>query len=178
MKSISNATNDVDILGRRYAQIDLTQPFEHIVATALALPDGRRPVEDKQIVNVIRAVYEMVHGRSVDTIVGLISIAPPVCPWAVVRQLKARSREDFLTAAEQWLGRAATQRGVIAGAESAQPQSQPNDSDHELSLLPASREILAKPTKTKCKIRNRSMRQPGMANYGRTRVSVKSRESL
>jgi hypothetical protein len=140
MKSTSNANDHVDVLGRRYAQIDLTQPFEHILATALALPDGRLPVLDKQIINAARAVYEMVHGRSVNTTVGLISIAPPVCPWAVVRHLKARSREDFLTAAERWLARAATERGVIAGAEFAERQSPPNDSDHEVSLLPASRE--------------------------------------
>jgi hypothetical protein len=113
--SCSNLAERTDVLGRRYVQIDLTRPFEQIVATALALPEGRTPVEDKQIVNAARAVYESVHGRSVETTVGVISIAPEVCPWFLVRHLEVRTRENFLAAADQWLARAATERGVIAG---------------------------------------------------------------
>jgi hypothetical protein len=126
MKSNSIPNDSRDVLGRSYAELDLTQPFEQLVGAALALPQGASPVKDADVIDSARKIYEAIHGRSVETTIGLVPIAPGIAPWLFVKYLDVRTREDFLAKAEQWLSGVAASRGVIAGPRVAAAKSLPN----------------------------------------------------
>jgi len=151
MKHSFNPVNGTDLLGRKSVEIDLTRPFREIVATALALPQGNEPVDDKQVVTAARGIYEALHGRSVDTTVGMISIAPGICPWLVVRHFEVITREDFLATADRWLARVLAGRGAIEGQDFVLPQSFPNGA-HDMDMAGAHRKKSKNPFQTESQI--------------------------
>jgi len=102
-------------------KIDLSQPFETILARVLALPanskaDPQRSAETRStfsslkkgdleltrtadIKKVVRCLYEAAHGRQVETSIGLIPIAPPLAPFLKEKPLYISTQVDFLLAA-------------------------------------------------------------------------------
>jgi hypothetical protein len=127
MMKFNSVSNDSrDVLGRSYVELDLSQPFEQLVGAALALPQGASPVKDEDVINSARKIYEAIHGRSVETTIGLVPVAPGIAPWLLVKHLEVKTREDFLAGSERWLSGVATSRGVIAGPRAAAAKSLPN----------------------------------------------------
>jgi len=86
-------------------EINLGAPFGEIVARAIALPDhgGSESTNDKQIVRALRRLYELAHGRSVETAIGLIPIAPPVAGDLANARFSAGSRHEFLAIVKEKL---------------------------------------------------------------------------
>ena len=119
-------------------------PFEEVVAKALALPGdhGRDAVNDKQVVHAIRCLHELAHGRSVQTALGLIPIAPAIERSSTNTRLSVRSRRELLAMVEE----------RIAPAGNAEPIRKPNNSSmknvplhitpHDFELSPALREFV------------------------------------
>ena len=84
-------------------EIDLNQPFEHVLAALLGLPSGDSTshsiVTDAQLKKLLRYFYEAANGRQVETTIGFIPIAPPVAAFLKARPFIVVSRIDFLMAA-------------------------------------------------------------------------------
>ena len=102
-------------------KIDLSDPFETVLARVLAAPTdvrtksrksaepGFSPVSLNQrdpelisrteIKRVVRCLYEAAHGRQVETSIGLVRVAPPVAAFLKHRPLYIKTQLDFLLAA-------------------------------------------------------------------------------
>ena len=61
-------------------EIDLRLPFEENLERALALAAASSRDRHGEIVGVVRRLYELAHGRSVQTALGLVPVAPPIAP--------------------------------------------------------------------------------------------------
>lgn len=81
--------------------IDLSEPLEKILTLALALPSGRdnRAISDARLKDAVRRLYKAANGRTVDTPLGRIPIAPAVAPWLKAAPLAVRTRSELLTLA-------------------------------------------------------------------------------
>src|SRR5689334_17942111 len=85
--------------------IDLSEPFEKVLITALSLPrTGDAWPSDAAIKQAMRYLYEVANGRVVETHIGAIPIAPPVKPWLKAKPLCLRSAADLLTIVKDNLG--------------------------------------------------------------------------
>jgi hypothetical protein len=106
-------------------EIHLSEPFEEILASLLALPSTLTEIDevrfagdadselrksakcDAEVREALRSVYEAAHGRQVETQIGFVTIAPPVAdflkevPYYVTTQY-----EFFLEAFTRLLARA------------------------------------------------------------------------
>jgi len=86
-------------------RIHLSQPFEEILATVLSLPRAHAPTsaqasaEDEELKQVLRGLYEAANGRHVETVLGLVPIAPPVAPFLKDAPFEVASQLDFLVEA-------------------------------------------------------------------------------
>ena len=86
-------------------RIHLSQPFEEILATVLSLPkasgEGSDTASDgaEELKQLIRGLYEAANGRQVETILGLIPIAPPVAPFLKDAEFCVESQLEFLVEA-------------------------------------------------------------------------------
>jgi hypothetical protein len=85
--------------------IDLSEPFEKVLATTLSLPrtDDAWP-SDAAIKRAIRYLYEAANGRIVETHIGAIPIAPPMKPWLKAKPLCLKSAAELLTMVKDNLG--------------------------------------------------------------------------
>jgi hypothetical protein len=99
-------------------KIDLSKPFEAVLGAVLSLPgiddvigealaqnrDGsaphhmatRRLVDNVDLKEVVRCLYEAAHGRHVETQIGAITIAPAIAPFLKDTIIYAKPRVDFL----------------------------------------------------------------------------------
>ena len=81
--------------------IDLSEPLERVLTQALALPkgsdDGRN--SETRVKEAVRRLYDAANGRTVDTLLGRIPIAPAVAPWLKAAPLAVRTRSELLTLA-------------------------------------------------------------------------------
>jgi hypothetical protein len=86
-------------------RIDLSQPFEQILTRVLSLPRGHARAskngtgEDGDVKQVLRGLYEAANGRQVETVLGLIQIAPPVAPFLKEEPFEVATQLDFLVEA-------------------------------------------------------------------------------
>lgn len=89
----------------RSIQIDLTQPFEEVLATVLLLPagsnkaGGNRLVGDVELKQVIRGLHEAANGRQVQARSGLLAIAPPIAAFLKKEPFQVATQVEFLIAA-------------------------------------------------------------------------------
>ena len=81
--------------------IDLSKSLESVLAHALALPRGGENalINDARMKEAVRRLYDAAHGRTVDTPLGRIPIAPAVAPWLKEAPLTVRTRNELLTLA-------------------------------------------------------------------------------
>jgi hypothetical protein len=79
--------------------INLREPFETVLATVLQLPPGAGMAlaDDKQIIKAVRRLYEAAHGRSVQTPIGLIPIAPAIASSLAAEPFYVSSRAELLS---------------------------------------------------------------------------------
>jgi hypothetical protein len=86
----------------RHVEIDLAEPFERVLATALSLPAGcgdgasDRLANEGELEQVIRVLYEAANGRHVETEVGFVPIAPPVFDFLKAKPFRVRTQTDLL----------------------------------------------------------------------------------
>lgn len=86
-------------------RIHLSQPFEEILATVLSLPrahasaPAQAGTEDEELKQVLRGLYEAANGRQVETVLGLVPIAPPVAPFLKETPFEVATQLDFLVEA-------------------------------------------------------------------------------
>jgi hypothetical protein len=81
--------------------IDLSEPLERVLTQALALPAGadNGAISEARLEQAVRALYAAANGRTVDTPLGRIPIAPAVAPWLKAAPLAIRTRSEVLTLA-------------------------------------------------------------------------------
>ena len=100
-------------------RIDLNDAFEITLATVLSLPHGSAASPDQEVVEALRDLYTAAHGRTVETVIGPIPIAPPVDPFLKSKSWPLNSRSDLLVLARRKSGsrvRAAGVNGVRSGS--------------------------------------------------------------
>jgi hypothetical protein len=85
--------------------LDLSEPFEKVLATALSLPrtDDAWP-SDAAIKRAMRYLYEAANGRIVETHLGAIPIAPPTEASLKAKPLCLKSAAELLTMLKDNLG--------------------------------------------------------------------------
>jgi hypothetical protein len=87
------------------ASIDLTEPFEKVIATAFSLPRANHTLpSDAAIMRAVRYLYEAANGRIVKTQIGAIPIAPPVEPSLKAKPLCLKSAAELVTMVKGILG--------------------------------------------------------------------------
>lgn len=81
--------------------IDLSESLERVLTQALALPAGgdNGAISEARVEQAVRSLYAAANGRTVDTPLGRIPIAPAVAPWLKAAPLAIRTRGEFLTLA-------------------------------------------------------------------------------
>jgi hypothetical protein len=85
--------------------IDLAEPFEKVLATALSLQRTNHTwTSDAAIKRAMRYLYEAANGRIVETHIGGIPIAPPVKPSLKEKPLCLKSAAELLTIVKDNLG--------------------------------------------------------------------------
>ena len=81
-------------------RIDLSQPFEEILATLRHLPRAHvvagDTAADDELKQVLRGLYEAANGRHVATALGLVPIAPPVAPFLKEVPFDVETQLEFL----------------------------------------------------------------------------------
>jgi hypothetical protein len=81
--------------------IDLSEALERVLTQALALPagsdDGQK--SEARVKEAVRRLYDAANGRTVDTPLGPIPIAPAVAPWLKAAPLAVRTRSELLSLA-------------------------------------------------------------------------------
>lgn len=81
-------------------RIDLSRPFEEILAAVLSLPTApARDADTPALRRLLRGLYEAANGRQVDTTLGLLPIAPPVAPFLKEAPFEVKTQLDFLVQA-------------------------------------------------------------------------------
>ena len=87
---------------KKSIQIDLSQPYEHVVASLLSLPEighRRDRLREPELRTIVRTVYEAANGRQIETTLGFLPIAPPVAEFLKAKPFEVTSQTDFLVAA-------------------------------------------------------------------------------
>ena len=94
-------------------EVNLGIPFDEVVARGIALPDdgGSQSTSDEQIVRALRRLYELAHGHSVETVIGLIPIAPPVASCLANARFSIGSRRELLAIVEEKIASTWTPKG-------------------------------------------------------------------
>src|SRR4051794_36689237 len=83
-------------------RIDLSKPFEEILAAVLSLPrdhvraSSNGSDEDLELKQILRGLFEAANGRHVETVVGLVPIAPPVAPFLRKTPFEVETQLDFV----------------------------------------------------------------------------------
>jgi hypothetical protein len=87
---------------RQILKMDLSQPFEKVLAAVLSLPSSNGSANENQAVaahtvtDALRGLYEAANGRQVQTVLGPVAIAPAVAPWLKQDSLEIRSHKELL----------------------------------------------------------------------------------
>jgi hypothetical protein len=85
--------------------VDLSEPFEKVLATALSLPRANHAwPSDAAIKRAMRYLYEAANGRIVETHLGAIPIAPPTEASLKAKPLCLKSATELLTMLKDNLG--------------------------------------------------------------------------
>jgi hypothetical protein len=87
-------------------KIELRLPFEKNIERTLSLSASLDCPNDEEVVRALRRLYELAHGRSVQTALGLVAIAPPVAPSLSQTTFSVASRSDLLTAVQDQIAAA------------------------------------------------------------------------
>lgn len=84
-------------------KINLNDPFEKTVVAILSLPEGGdvRAGLDETVVQALRRLYTAAHGRTVQTSIGPISIAPATDPSLKDAPLSIHTRSDLFALAQR-----------------------------------------------------------------------------
>ena len=83
-------------------RIDLSQPFEDVLAAVLSLPRTREHTVGSsrqggaELRQLLRQLYEAANGRQVETTIGLVPIAPPVAAYLKETAFEVETQLDFL----------------------------------------------------------------------------------
>lgn len=78
-------------------KINLSKPFDKVVADALALPErGEGDISDEKVVELVRYLYSAAHGRGVNTAIGRITVAPATAAFLKNEPIPVKSRNDLL----------------------------------------------------------------------------------
>src|SRR5689334_16709459 len=81
----------------KHIEIDLNAPFEQSMRAALSLPSGGRARAcQEEVVDALRRLYTVAHGRAVQTSLGPIPIAPPIDPSLKEAPLSFKCRSELL----------------------------------------------------------------------------------
>ena len=81
-------------------QIDLRLAFKENIERARTLCASLEGHTDEEMEIALRRLYERAHGRSVQTTVGFIPIAPAIAPGLSRQTFSAATRSELLTAIE------------------------------------------------------------------------------
>ena len=99
-------------------EIDLSEPFESLLATVLSLPEhgvnANGSSNEKEIRQATRCLYEAAHGRMVETSIGAIPIAPAVAAFLKAEPFFVNTRGEFLSLAEAKSGFRPSAPAVVA----------------------------------------------------------------
>lgn len=97
--------------------IDLSEPLDSVLVQALALPadGGGGRIGEERVKEAVRRLYNAANGRTVDTPLGRIPIAPAVAPWLKAAPLAVRTRSELLTLA----GLSEDRNGIVDPSEVA-----------------------------------------------------------
>ena len=83
-------------------EIDLQQPFDHVLETVLALPPGGanspNRITGMRLHALVRHIYEAANGRQLESAAGLVPIARPIAEFLKAKPFKVTSQKDFLIA--------------------------------------------------------------------------------
>jgi hypothetical protein len=81
--------------------INLSHSFERSLTDALALPQDsdHRPITDESTAHALRLLYSAAHGRSIETSIGPVVIAPPIAPALRNASVVLKSRAEFVALA-------------------------------------------------------------------------------
>ena len=94
-------------------EIQLSEPFEGVLAILLTLPSTRAEIDEvgfagaadselrksakcvAQVKEALRALYEAAHGRQVETPIGFVPIAPPVAGFLKKKPYYVATQHEF-----------------------------------------------------------------------------------
>ena len=84
-------------------EINLNEPFEKTLAAILSLPQGDdvRGAQKETVEQALHCLYTTAHGRTVQTSIGPISIAPAMDPSLKDAPLSLHTRSDLLVFAQR-----------------------------------------------------------------------------
>lgn len=84
-------------------EITLNDPFEKTLVAILSLPEGGdvRSAQDESVEQALRCLYTAAHGRTVETAIGPISIAPATDSSLKDAPLSLQTRSDLLNFAQR-----------------------------------------------------------------------------
>ena len=99
---------------RTATAMSLRESLGILTMTALALPRGG--VDDEVVVRAIRRVYELAHGRVVETKIGAVPIAPAVAPSLANALFHAATRPELLEVIEEVIASARERRDHVRPA--------------------------------------------------------------
>ena len=85
--------------------IDLSEPFENVLATALSLSRANHTwPSDAAVKRAVRYLYEAANGRIVETHIGAVPIAPPLEPSLKAKPLWLKGAAELITMVKGILG--------------------------------------------------------------------------
>ena len=98
LERLGLARSDPPFAFMKQTRIDLSQPFEQVLATVLSLPRTADDTldTDRELKQVLRGLYEAANGRQVDTTLGLIPIAPPVAEFLKETPFEVATQFEFV----------------------------------------------------------------------------------
>lgn len=117
----------------RRIEINLSDPFEKVLACVLALPPGTRDLAgdgsgaDQEFKQMVRELYEAANGRQVETAFGWIAIAPPVADFLKARPYCIETQIDLLIEAATRLICGAHRAGIEMAAIETAPTTRSGD---------------------------------------------------
>jgi putative sigma-54 modulation protein len=101
--------------------IPLGEPLEILIQRALALPNGG--IDDDNVVKMMRYVYQLAHGRFVETLIGRIPIAPPIVPDLATARIYAATRSELLSLLKRMIVPTFAGREQLERADSVTPSA-------------------------------------------------------
>lgn len=85
-------------------RIDFNEPFEKTSAKVHSLPEGEGVASHAEVEQTLHLLYVVAHGRSVETPIGRIPIAPPLDSFLRSKSWLLNTRVDLLLLARRRKG--------------------------------------------------------------------------